>query len=58
MRLKDQLNHYIKDTKNNIGFIDGSLKDVIEGHMPIKVNWLKHIYKDRWFADPYILEVM
>ena len=57
MRLKNQLIHYIKETKYNIGFIDGSLKDVIEGHMPIKVNWLKHSYKDRWFADPFILDV-
>lgn len=57
MRLKDQLVHYIKDTKYNIGFIDSSLKDVIEGGLPIKVNWLKHTYKDRWFADPFILDV-
>lgn len=57
MRLKDQLIHYIKDTKYNIGFVDGSLKDVIEGNLPIKVNWLNHPYKDRWFADPFILDV-
>lgn len=56
MRLKDQLIHYIKDTKYNIGFVDGCLKDIIEGQ-PIKVNWLKHTYKDRWFADPFILDV-
>lgn len=57
MRLKDQLIHYIKDTKYNIGFVDGNLKDVIEGSLPIKVNWLSHPYKDRWFADPFILDV-
>ena len=57
MRLKDQLIHYIKDTKYNIGFVDGSLKDIIEGSLPIKVNWLNHPYKDRWFADPFILDV-
>lgn len=57
MRLKDQLIHYIKDTKYNIGFIDGNLKDVIEESRSIKVNWLKHTYKDRWFADPFILDV-
>ena len=48
--------HYIKDTKYNIGFIDGDLQSVMEGK-PIKVNWLKHSYKDRWFADPFILDV-
>lgn len=47
---------YIKATKYNIGFVDGSLESVIEGE-PIKVNWLKHSYKDRWFADPFILDV-
>lgn len=57
MRLKNQLIHYIKDTKYNIGFIDGNLKDVIEESRSIKVNWLKHTYKDRWFADPFILDV-
>lgn len=57
MRLKDRLIHYIKDTKYNIGFIDGNLKDIIEGIQPIKVNWLNHPYKDRWFADPFILDV-
>lgn len=57
MRLKDRIIHYIKDTKYNIGFIDGCIKDVIEGDMPVKINWLKHSYKDRWFADPFILDV-
>ena len=57
MKLKDRLIHYIKDTKYNIGFIDGDLKDIIEGIQPIKVNWLNHPYKDRWFADPFILDV-
>ena len=57
MRLKDRIIHYIKDTQYNIGFIDGCIKDVIEGDMPVKINWLKHSYKDRWFADPFILDV-
>ncbi len=57
MKLKDRPIHYIKDTKYNIGFIDGDLKDIIEGKLPIKVNWLNHPYRDRWFADPFILDV-
>ena len=57
MKLKDRLIHYIKDTKYNIGFIDGDLKDIIEGKLPIEVNWLNHPYRDRWFADPFILDV-
>ena len=57
MKLKKLFINYIKDTKYNIGFVDGSLKDIIEGSRPIKVNWLNHPYKDRWFADPFILDV-
>ena len=57
MTLKNQLIRYIKNIKYNIGFVDGSLKDIIEGNLPIKVNWMKHSYKDRWFADPFILDV-
>ena len=47
---------YIKEIKYNIGFIDGNIDSIIKGE-PIKVNWLKHTYKDRWFADPFILDV-
>lgn len=39
-----------------IGFVEGGL-DTVMGDVPIKVNWLKHKYKDRWFADPFILDV-
>lgn len=48
--------NYVKATKYNIGFIDGNLKSVIEGDC-IHVNWLNHNYHDRWFADPFILDV-
>lgn len=39
-----------------IGFVEGGL-DAVMGHEPLKVNWLKHEFTDRWFADPFILEV-
>lgn len=47
---------YIKATKYNIGFVDGNLETLIAGE-PMKVNWMKHSYKDRWFADPFIFDV-
>ena len=50
------IKQYIKEIKYNIGFIDGDIDSIIKGK-PIKVNWLKHSYKDRWFADPFILDV-
>ena len=50
---------YIKEIKYNIGFIDGDIDSIIKGE-PIKVNWLKHSYKDRWFAGvtPYYVAVV
>lgn len=56
LKIFNCLVNYIKATKYNIGFIDGSLQSVLDGE-PIKVNWLKHHYKDRWFADPFIMDV-
>lgn len=52
----ERILNFIKATKYNIGFIDGSLKSVLDGQ-EVKVNWLKHSYKNRWFADPFILDV-
>lgn len=39
-----------------IGFVEGGLDAVME-QGPLKVNWLKHGFTDRWFADPFILDV-
>lgn len=47
---------YIKQIRYNIGFVENDLQSIIDGD-PIKVNWLKHPYKNRWFADPFILDV-
>ena len=38
----------------NIGFINNSLESILRGDT-ISVSWLKHTNKDRWFADPFIL---
>lgn len=39
-----------------IGFVEGGIDAVME-QASLKVNWLQHGYKDRWFADPFILDV-
>ena len=39
-----------------IGFVEGGL-DAVMGQESLKVNWLKHSFSDRWFADPFILDV-
>lgn len=56
MKIIERILNYIKETKYNIGFVDGSIQSVLDGK-EVKINWLKHSYKDRWFADPFILDV-
>jgi hypothetical protein len=46
----------LSDERWNIGFICNDLDSVMNGD-PIRVNWVKHHYKDSWFADPFILDV-
>jgi hypothetical protein len=46
----------LSDERWNIGFIHNDLDSVMNGD-PIHVNWVKHHYKDSWFADPFILDV-
>lgn len=38
-----------------IGFVRNTLQDIVEGK-ELKVDWMKHNYKDRWFADPFVLD--
>ena len=41
----------------NIAFCDLSPDDLVKQKCLPPVKWLKHPYKDRWFADPFILSV-
>lgn len=42
----------------NIGFIEKSVEDIVSGEeTTFPVRWVKHNYKDRFFADPYLLSV-
>lgn len=40
----------------NIGFTETPLADILEGK-PIQYNWMRHGFKNRWFADPFLLDV-
>ena len=40
----------------NIGFIDFDPNNFLKQD-ELKIYWMKHTYKDRWFADPFILSV-
>lgn len=46
----------LSEERWNIGFIENSLNGVLCGE-ELRVNWVKHNYKDCWFADPFILEI-
>ena len=39
-----------------IGFVEGGLSAVM-GEDSLQIKWLTHHYDDRWFADPFILDV-
>lgn len=52
---KKFINWSIKE-EYNIGFVCNSYKDIINRN-PIKIKWMKHKFKDSWFADPFILDI-
>lgn len=41
----------------NIGFVEQSTKELLDKQQLGRVKWMKHKYKDRWFADPFIYKV-
>lgn len=41
----------------NIGFVEQSVEDLLDKQQLGRVKWMKHKYKDRWFADPFIYKV-
>ena len=40
----------------HLGIVDGGFYSVFND-MPFSVSWIKNPYKDRWFADPFILDI-
>lgn len=52
---------FSKNIKNgsfwNIGFCDYTPENLIEKKTLPTIQWMKHPYKDRFFADPFILKV-
>lgn len=41
----------------NIGFCQQTHEELIREKALRPIQWLKHPYRDRWFADPFILKV-
>ena len=44
------------DQNWNIGFCGLTTEELIKNKALPTVRWMKHPYRDRWFADPYILK--
>ncbi len=38
-----------------VGFLDNTLEGVVNGE-PLRVHWVNLPFRDRWFADPFILD--
>lgn len=56
MLLERIYNHLVREKQWNIGFPDKSLEALVHG-ASFSVRMLQHSYTDRWFADPFVLEV-
>lgn len=41
----------------NIGFVEQTMTDLLDKQQLGRIRWMKHSYKDRWFADPFIYKV-
>jgi len=57
MMLKKLLNYltsFILDKHWNVGIIEYN-RDIFSGEIKVPVKWMKRSYRDRWFADPFIL---
>lgn len=49
---------YLKYNQNwNIGFFSGTPDSLLKNKSVGVIQWMKHEYKDRWFADPFIYDV-
>lgn len=53
-RVKNWLDR-LSSRKWTVGIVEGGIDEVFGDNMQIR--WLKHQYKDRWFADPFILDI-
>ena len=55
MKLYDRLYHYVYEQRWTLGFIEQPVEDIVNNR-PYKIHYVKGIPRDRWFADPFILD--
>lgn len=51
-----RLMSFLNSDNWNIGFVDQDSDDLIESRKLKKITWMKHHYRDRFFADPFVLK--
>lgn len=56
MKFLKSLFRRLTRTSWHLGIVNGGLPGVFSDN-PLDVSWVKNPYKDRWFADPFILDV-
>lgn len=54
MWIKKIVRPYLNNQNWNIGFAETTPQELVENQKIGKVTWLKHPYKDRFFADPFV----
>jgi len=40
----------------NVGIVESSLEDIFERSGNMKIRWVQHKYRDRFFADPFLYD--
>lgn len=56
MSIKSKIIKKLTVSHWNIGFVEEKIDDVLKASR-LNIHWLKHGYRDRWFADPQLLAV-
>jgi hypothetical protein len=40
----------------NVGIVESSIGDVFKNPSKMKIRWVQHNYRDRFFADPFLYD--
>lgn len=55
LSIKQRLYSYVYEQHWTLGFIEGTVLEIVNGK-PYEIQYVKGMPKDRWFADPFILD--
>lgn len=55
MKAKSKIYNFVFEQHWTLGLIESPLSDVLTGK-PLKIHYVRKMPKDRWFADPFILD--